>query len=378
MKHRGVLFLFAIFSLGSFSQGDAAEDAISLVSVLRDKAALQRPHDIELQGDYAFIPGKGGTLAVIDISSVKNPKIVWSNEGKMTLNDAQTVLPTGRHLFVGARDFYSYDIEKPGEPVHLKTLSDRPRIDRINGMIRRGGFLISANKTGWITVFDIRDPSNPKLAGALDTRKHGNVQSPHDIVSFDDHVAIVDQSGGAPVKVRLYRVADPDTHKLLPCEKWQVAGAVRRDDLNGANRVGVSGPHLFVACSQGENFKIGFLDIRNPDHPRHLATMPFTDVHSTGLTIAGRVLFVGGGRAVQAIDITNPADPESLAVFHSSKVFPAGKDSVHDLVYRDGFLYVTGQNDHCLAILRVNDPKIRKLASSKPDGQTPAESIEAR
>lgn len=49
----------------------------------------------------------------------------------------------------------------------------------------------------------------------------------------------------------------------------------------------------------------------------------------------------------------------------ASQRFPdelrGGRDSGHDLVYRDGYLYVTGQNDHCLMVLRVESERIRRL-----------------
>jgi hypothetical protein len=80
------------------------------------------------------------------------------------------------------------------------------------------------------------------------------------------------------------------------------------------------------------------------------------------LTIAGDVLFLAGGQTVEAIDIRNPARPVKLASFKCLEAFPAGRDSAHDLVYRDGYLYVTGQNDNCLCILRVDSPLIRELA----------------
>lgn len=348
----------------------------TVVAVLHDDNALERPHDIELQGDLAFVPGKGGSIAIVDIKDLANPRIVWWNNDQPAVEDAQTVLPLENHLFLGARDFHSINIEDPAKPVVEGRVSDRPRVDRINGMVRRGDFILSANKTGWISVFDISDRSSPRLRDVLDTRRHGNLRSPHDIAVFGDHIIVVDQARNSPVNVRIYRVADSTSSQLLPTDKWTVAGAVSNASLNGANRVCVKGNCAFVACSQSDNFQIGFLDITNPDDPVHLLTMPFADVHATGLTVAGHVLFVAGGQAVQALDITEPDKPKTLAVLKTCDVFPTGRDNAHDLVYRDGHLFVTAQNDNQIGIIRVNDRRILEKASSRPsasharDGRT--------
>ena len=37
-------------------------------------------------------------------------------------------------------------------------------------------------------------------------------------------------------------------------------------------------------------------------------------------------------------------------------------DEAHDLVYHDGYLYVSGQGDNRFVILRVDSPEIRRLA----------------
>jgi hypothetical protein len=48
-------------------------------------------------------------------------------------------------------------------------------------------------------------------------------------------------------------------------------------------------------------------------------------------------------------------------VLESKRLFPTGEDNAHDLVYRDGYLYVTAQNDHQVGIVRVQDGQILEL-----------------
>jgi len=90
------------------------------------------------------------------------------------------------------------------------------------------------------------------------------------------------------------------------------------------------------------------------------------------MTIAGSILFVAGGECVEAIDVSNPREPVSIAQYRGGDLFPSRSiqlgaeiryDNGHDLVYRDGILYVTAQNDDRLGILRILDPVILSKAA---------------
>lgn len=378
-----VLFLVggAFCSLGAAREKAATAAAFSIAGILRDRKALERAHDVELKGNYLYVPGKGGSLAVVDVSVPNSPEIVWSRD---LGDDAQTVLCRDDHVFVGARDFYSIDVADPANAVVRKHLRDRPRIDRINGMIPWGNHILYANKAGWVGMVDVSNPDDPELTGALDSQKHGGIVSPHDIAAYNDHIVIVDQRDGSPLKVRLYRVTDPETGKLLPPAQWEVAGTVGGKNLNGANRVDIYGDYALVGCNKANTLAV--VDIRNPEKPETVKVLPFPG-EPCGLTISGAVLFAAGGRTVQAFDLTNPADPELLASFENDDAFPsefdktgegtrryttiagekkASKGNAHDLVYKDGCIYVTAQSDHQVVILNVDDPTIRKLAAQSP------------
>ena len=122
------------------------KEPFSLVGLVHDDLALNRPHDVELQGNIAYVPGKGGSLAIIDVSDVTKPKLLSSLVG---LEDAETVLPMGDVLLLGTRDFLAVDVSDPARPKIVTHISDRPRIDKINGMALRGDHVLAANKSGY-------------------------------------------------------------------------------------------------------------------------------------------------------------------------------------------------------------------------------------
>ena len=132
----------------------------------------------------------------------------------------------------------------------------------------------------------------------------------------------------------------------------------------------VSGRHAYVGAFVCD--RIGVVDIGDPNALVQVANMPVCDIDATGMAISGKVLFVAGGECVEAIDISNPESPVSIAQYRGGKLFPTRKvmfqgqpryDNAHDLVYRDGYLYVTAQNDNNFGILKVNDDKVLRLAA---------------
>ena len=192
----------------ALSQSELVQAPLTLVGLLHDDRALSRPHDVELQGDIAYVPGKGGSLAIIDVSDPAQPRLLSSMVDPVGLEDAETILPMGDILLLGTRDFLAIDVSDPRRPVIKKRISDRPRIDRINGIALRGSFAFTANKSGYVTVFDVSDPAEPKLHDVLDAKTHGALQSPHDIAVTGYRIVVVNASHTGPTHVQMYRVAD--------------------------------------------------------------------------------------------------------------------------------------------------------------------------
>jgi len=179
---------------------------------------------------------------------------------------------------------------------------------------------------------------------------------------------VVDPDGfgrtGRPGKLGVLRVADPSTGTLLPADRWKLEGLLVNNDLVGANRVQVAGSHAYVTGSQGDvPAKIVVVDLADPAAPRQVAVLPFCATRGpNGLTVAGRVLFAAGGRTIEAVDVSTPDRPVKLASQQLPEVFPEGRDEAHDLVYRDGYLYVTAQNSHRFAVIKVHAKQILRLA----------------
>lgn len=94
------------------------------MGLLRDKRALNGAHDVELQGDLAFVAGKGGSLAHIDVSDPASSRLVSSLVDAVGYEDAGALLPVGDVLLLGTRDFLAIDIRDSFRPQVLKRIAD--------------------------------------------------------------------------------------------------------------------------------------------------------------------------------------------------------------------------------------------------------------
>jgi len=381
-SRRLALLPFACGGLIAMAIDVAPPPPFTVVGVVVDDEALAGAHDVELQGRYAFVPGKGGSLAVIDVAEPTQPKIVWSRRDPKTFTDAETVLPAGDHLFLGTQDFFSLDIRNPTQPQILQRLVDRPRIDRINGFVRIRDYVFAANKSGWIDAFDVSQPARPVLADALHVAARDGMGDPHDIDRLGDLLVIVDPDGfgrrDVPGRIGIYRVFDSQSGKLLPSAAWQLVGKCEHRSLVGGNRVRTIGNYAFVAASispeaAGRDKKypcISIIDLTKPEEPQFMTAYDFPSERGpNGMAVAGNAVFACGGRLIMALDATNPrAERLHQVYFPCREVFQdkaVAKDDGHDLVYRDGYLYVSGQTTNSFGIVRVDDPTIRKAADAR-------------
>lgn len=382
--HFNPLLLLAALLPAQSPESIRPEGSLRLAAIVHDPKALGRAHDVEVQGNIAFVAGKNGSIALIDISKPAKPRLLSALVDSKEFEDAETVLPHGDILFVGTRDFLAIDIHDPKQPKVLKKISDRPRIDNINGMAMWRNYIFSANKSGYVSVFNVSKPDEPVLHDVLDTKANGGLSAPHAIEALKDHIIVANTGRSETVHVRLYRITDPKTGDLLPSAQWtQEGSAPSKNDLrldwalHGANRVVVWDRWAAVGAYVPD--RIGIFEIPTPGKLTQIANLPTCDIDATGMAISGDILFVSGGECVEAIDVSDPVNPVSVAQYRGGNLFPTrGKksaegrnryDNGHDLVYRDGFLYVTAQNDDRLGIIQVMDPRILKKAVPKQGGR---------
>ena len=189
------------------------------------------------------------------------------------------------------------------------------------------------------------------------------------------------REGNQTGKIAIIKAIDRVYSHALPADQWMLTGEVENTQLSGANRVQVSGPFAYTASSYSPEAThrtpiLGVVDISNPHTPIFAASVPFNDGRGpNGLTIAGKTVFLAGGETVEVVDITAPMHPVKLGSqkLPASNINPDSSyekgfrkgDNAHDLVYRDGHLYVSCQSDDSFMILKISDERILSLAESR-------------
>jgi hypothetical protein len=355
------------FRTGPVSPLSVNASALEVAAVLHDESAFAGAHDIAVRDGLAYLAGKGGSLAIVDVKQPSAPQLLWSVRDKQKYDEAETVLPLGpNRLLVGTRDVVLFDVTRPAQPQPMATINDR--VNLINGFARLGDVVFGANKLGTIFAVDVAAPDTIKLLGSRETRESGELGSPHDAAFCGDLLVVVSPEGfgskSRPGRLGVYRVADAKTGHVLPTAQWTLVGRLEHPRLAGANRVVTRGKYACVgsslSLSEGRTddlrSNVSVIELSDPAKPRLRGSFDFPDARGpNGLAIAGSVVFAAGGQTVQAIDVSTPEMPKEIGRCHAPSTFPGGADDGHDLAYANGHLFVTAQTSNSLVILRVGD-----------------------
>ncbi len=333
---------------------------LELVSIMSDLNALNRIHDIEVRDGIAYLAGKGGSLAVVDVKFPAKPQLLWYVNNPVEYEDAETVMLLGQdRLLVGTRDMLLFDIAEPAQPLLLARLQNEGSINHINGFARRSNKVFGTNKNGYIFAVKISNLDTLSLIRERETRISGELDSPHDIGFSGDLLVVVSPEGfgSKPGRLVVYRVFDPSSGKLLPSSQWEIVGKIEHPKLAGANRIKIQGNLAAVASSvilanipPNENLRnnVAIVDLTNPAKPRlrDSINFPSRDHGPHGLEFVGNTVFAAGG-LVQAIDVSDPDNLQQRAVLSLSAPFAAS----NDLVLVGNYLFCT--SPYSLVVIRV-------------------------
>ena len=119
-----------------------------------------------------------------------------------------------------------------------------------------------------------------------------------------------------------------------------------------------------MAVASNYSNTVSTIDVSDPARPLLAAVINTSDIEPSGLTRNGSVLFVSCERTIEAIDILDPHKPRALGHVKAPDLLFIGdpvsgnkrrrRGGGHDLAYRDGLLYVTGQSSNSLSIFEVS------------------------
>jgi hypothetical protein len=309
---------------------------------------LDRPHDVEVDGGFAYLPGKGGSFAVVDVSDPAAPIVRGGIEG---LTDAQTVgvdpAESIVHLSEGTA-LHAVAVDDPEDPTIVGTASAKA-LAEINGWVRHRDCLLTASKRGWLGVVDVSDPEAPTFVDALDLDAKTGTDAPHDVARCGDHVVVPNQRQGTSPKgclVRAFEAGD-----VRDVGEFEVVGTFDHPRLDGCNRVVVDGYDAYVANNYSHS--VAVVDCSTPSDPTVVSIADASEEGPNGLCLTDDTLLAGAGRYVDWYDRRNPRDLEQIDRVADGEHFEA-PGSAHDLEIAGGRLFVSAQATDRLNVYEIS------------------------
>jgi len=315
---------------------------LAFESAAVDRDLIDRPHDVRVEGDRAYVVGKGGSFGIVD---TRNMTVLGGLHG---FDDAQVVCPvtTDRCYFGDRNGVYAVDVSDPTDPDVVASLENE-RLRVLNGWDRWNSFLLGASKRGSLGAIDVDDPDDPSFVGGTETGTTPGLRSPHDLRVLDDRAIVPDQHRHAgDVKLGVYGLGETDgTIAFEP--------AVFRSEprLQGANRIVIRDDVGYVAANYSET--VGVYENVPADPSLRLVLKARQHGGPNGLAPDGDHLFVGTGATIEVYDVSTPACPR-IAGAITDRQRLRGPGSVHDMDVVDDALFVTAQQSDRLVRYRID------------------------
>lgn len=360
---------------------DAKKPTFELVSTLIDADYLKFPHDVIISSDgtKAYVSGKGdasltnvdGSFGIVDITDPDNPTVQgYANQGNQ--DDGETVLELSstRVLHFVDDNALLFNVSNPASVVLVKTVANANGVG--NGAAQIGDYVFSANKGGYIDVFDVSDIDNFTLVGSYDTGSIDGMIGPHDIdVCVDqEHIIYCSKTTGAQLAI----VKVMNAGSLIPIASWvlteQITSAAA-PDLTGSNRirrfVSDAGIELAVLYqlsgggSTGDNVVVYDIDDKSnavllDDYSLALGVQR----GATGACIyRDKLTIVGDDQGIRLLDVTtDPSNVKGLGGYFDDVNFDAGtNNNIHDIetfVVNEQWYAIATAHNEGIAIFKIN------------------------
>ncbi len=185
---------------------------------------------------------------------------------------------------------------------------------------------------GWLTVFDISDPSLPTPAGQV------QLWNSHDVVISGNHAFVADDTQG----LKIVDISDPTSPSLVG----------NYDTSGQAFGVDVSGDHAYLMKQDS----LMAIDISDPTAPT-LAGGYVTPGLATDVTVEGDYAYVADRAAgVRVVDISDPTNPTSAGSYVTA-------DWALEIAISGNYAYVACRSAG-LQVLNIEDPTNPAFAGS--------------
>lgn len=321
------------------SQEDESFLENAIKGVITDFIELDEPEDILIDGNYAYIPCRGGNnLTVIDISNPKDLKVinVFRDE---ELKEAMGVAKNESYIYLTSMSNEKCIVIDAGNPYKLeKIFSFRVGgVNQFNNTLRKvsyseGYLYFTHDGEGAVYIADARDPEKPKIISRL-----GDNDGAFALAVENDIVYVGGCIGSSSFKI--IDVSDKKNpkliQKLISADKYNCLSnfVLRNGVLHSV--AWLSNSYIQFDISDPYNVKeIEFFQSNELDGPNRLILTDNNEV----FTINSK------GNSISHLNIESNV---SIVKTISSPHFEKG----YGINYKDGILYIVGRDSKKLIAL---------------------------
>lgn len=283
-----------------------------------------------VSGDYAYLLSLSGILYCLNFADPLAPDVY----GKLAMetDNAQilALAALGEYAYVNSPN--RLDVVQTEFLEASKEVGSTALAGSCGTVVVSGNHAYLAAGNNGMEILDISDPTMPIWAGSIDTP--GSV---NDIVITDGYAYIAD--GGAGLQV--IDISDPGAPVIkgaVSSEWLEASGYPGGGFFSSARGVDLSGDHLFLASSAAEwwdyihggGWTISYfqvIDVSNPNDPNPLAILWELPYAAVDVSISNDVAYVTCDEQYQSsfqlVDVSAPADPVLISSFAMTDGFVA-------------------------------------------------------
>jgi hypothetical protein len=354
---------------GTIAATDALTDTTATLQAPADPSAIFWALTVAGKRAYGGIDGEGGSdgaysrLEVLDVSDPTAPRRLGET-ALTTSAPGSDIAIAGSTAYVAAGGLRVVDVSDPAQPkeVGVVTMEDTtayppPRVNWPAFIAVRGDRVYGANRRGGVAIFDVAQPTHPRLVGEIGLPDDGQA---HDVAVQGDVLLAVDGGGG----LFTYGLADPDQPRLLGTVRATAADPLTWSNLaivadravvvtstEGGGVVEAGPDGIGRSTEPGQAQRLEVFDIGDPTQPKRLAS---TDLAWPvwSLAVQGNRLIAASadGRFetfLSAVDATEQAAPTQIARLPGQ---------VYAMAAAGSYLLVAGTGHSGLKVLNFADP----------------------
>jgi hypothetical protein len=295
--------------------------------------------DVAVTGDLAYVAAEDAGVLIANVSNPATP----TEEGRYnTRGSARGVAASGQ---------YAYVADGPAglQVIGFNILGGAGLVGGIDtsgeayDVAIEEQYAYVADGIGGLQIVDVSDPAEPVLAGRYNTSGEAyGVAVSGSLAYVADGASglqIIDVSNPAAPS-RVGGIGTP-THE----EPNVPVGELK------ARNVGVAGNQAFVAH---QSAGIDIIDVTDPDAPRRV--FYYGSTQTTSLTVTGHHLYVADRRALNILDLTNPAVPTRIGGMN---------EGAADVTVAFGYAYVVPWSPRRgFLVLDVSNPALPESVGS--------------